>query len=250
MDVVTAESAQPLPETLWISRHTYWCRLRSTVIYLNLARDEYGTLTEPAQGLMSAIVPGWPLSAEGEAPSLILSNDQISKLRSELITAGVLTSDAAEGKRATPTRHTVANVALEPNCPQRRTMNGGDFLKFLAACTITAWSLRFRSLQDSVRALARNRHEQETSELADPDQIADLVAIFRRLRSFTFSGHRNCLFHAIALVRFLAGYGVHADFIMGVKVDPWAAHSWVQHGDYVVDGTPEQVRFYTPLLVV
>jgi hypothetical protein len=37
---------------------------------------------------------------------------------------------------------------------------------------------------------------------------------------------------------------------MGVKVNPWAAHSWVQSGEYVLDGTPEQVRFFTPILVV
>jgi hypothetical protein len=35
---------------------------------------------------------------------------------------------------------------------------------------------------------------------------------------------------------------------MGVRIEPWAAHSWVQAGEYVLDGTPEQVRFFTPIL--
>jgi hypothetical protein len=54
----------------------------------------------------------------------------------------------------------------------------------------------------------------------------------------------------MTLVRFLAHYGVTADFVIGVKLEPWAAHSWVELSDYILDGTPEQARFYQRILVL
>jgi len=84
-----------------------------------------------------------------------------------------------------------------------------------------------------------------------PEQRAvELVCLFRRLRPLAFTAKDQCLFHALALVRFLAFYSVFPVWVVGVRTRPWAAHSWVQQGTLLLDSNPEHVCEYTPILSV
>lgn len=197
---------------------------------------------------LAATVPGWPASNTQEP---FATAEDTSKAIGNLVAQGVLTFDEIEGKQATPTtdNSTVASIALDANNPRHRTIGLLDIIRFILACTRTLWLLRCRSLRKAVEAMSENKALHGAQTEFDAVLAQDLVAIFRRLRSFTFTAHRRCLFHALALVDFLSRYQVYPQFVMGVKVDPWAAHSWVQYGDYILDGTPEQVRFFTPILV-
>jgi hypothetical protein len=239
--------------TAWLSRHVHVCKLNSTVIVLDVARDRYLGLTGLVERALADTVPGWPAPCLAqEAPMrLPLSRDETSKILRRLIDDGVLTDHESEGKTATPPGFdpSAARVALDHNIP-RRHIRLSDIATFLAACISTAWSLRCRSLHYALEALLARRTRHGTDLAFDVELAADLVPIFRRLRSFTFSAHRRCLFHALTLMKFLSHYGLYPTFVMGVKIDPWAAHSWVQYGEYILDGTPEQVRFYKAILVI
>ena len=76
------------------------------------------------------------------------------------------------------------------------------------------------------------------------------VQQFRQLRLYSLTTLDQCLFHALALCRFLSPFGVFPSWVIGVRTHPWGAHSWVQCGDLVLDDTPEHVLEYTPLLIV
>jgi hypothetical protein len=239
--------------TVWLSRHVHLCRAGSAIIALDLARDRYFGLTGRSEQILAAAVPGWPQPSTREplqhGP---VSQGEMRKIIRDFISQGVLTAREADGKMATPVALDLAavRIAIDANVPRLRDLRFDDALGFLGACVSTSWSLRRHSLQNVIEAVGARKKGRVGNSVFDVERAADLVAIFRRLRSFVFSGHRRCLFHALTLVRFLARYGVYPDFVVGVKVDPWAAHSWVQCGEYVLDGTPEQVRFFTPILVV
>jgi hypothetical protein len=237
---------------LWLSHHAYVCQLHSTIIVLDLAHDRYLGLNGPTVHTLAAIVPGWP-KLQGEE-QLEEGRQPVETSRSigQLIAQGVLTPHKANGKAATPPQieSRTASIALIPNVPRNRQIRCGDVVNFLCSCLSTIWLLRCRSLQKAVEAIAVRKANLGVEPDFDAVLAGDLVAIFRRLRSFTFNAHRRCLFHALVLVSFLSRNGVYPHFVMGVKVEPWAAHSWVQSGEYVLDGTPEQVRFFAPILVV
>jgi hypothetical protein len=59
-----------------------------------------------------------------------------------------------------------------------------------------------------------------------------------------------CLSDSIALLDLLARRGLAADLVFGVKLNPFAAHCWVQAGDVVLNETVECVRRHTEILVV
>jgi hypothetical protein len=215
------EAGSPPQNRLWRYQDVYWCRLGTTIIVLDVARDRY--------------------------LSLRLPSDEIAQVIRALKVSGVLSTNADESQSPVCIHPSAAHIALDFNVPRRRKFRWKDVFIFLVACGSTLWSLRCRSLQDAIGTVVARKSSHE-SDAFDADRAADLIAIFRRLRSFSFGGHRRCLFHSLALVSFLSRYGVYGDFVMGVRIEPWAAHSWVQAGEYVLDGTPEQVRFFTPIL--
>ena len=59
-----------------------------------------------------------------------------------------------------------------------------------------------------------------------------------------------CLLDSLALLDFLARRRLSADLVFGVKLNPFAAHCWVQAGDTVLNEAIERVRLHTPILVV
>jgi hypothetical protein len=77
-----------------------------------------------------------------------------------------------------------------------------------------------------------------------------LVDAFRLIRPYFFLAKENCLLHALTLVNFLAHYGEFPLWVFGVRSDPWAAHSWVQQDQYLLDCNPESVCGLEPILAI
>lgn len=59
-----------------------------------------------------------------------------------------------------------------------------------------------------------------------------------------------CLQDSLALHDWLATHGAHPSLVLGVRLDPFAAHCWVQLGKIVLNDASDRVTAYTPVLVV
>ena len=90
------------------------------------------------------------------------------------------------------------------------------------------------------------RHTQAPLE---PAEVFEHVQAFRRLRRLFFSEKDRCLLNALALVLFLRRYGYFPLFVIGVKTRPFAAHSWVQHEQILLEGDPANICHFVPILV-
>lgn len=60
----------------------------------------------------------------------------------------------------------------------------------------------------------------------------------------------NCLTDSLALVRWLHEHGAGATLIFGVKLDPFAAHCWVQTGEILLNDHPERVERFCPVRAI
>jgi hypothetical protein len=94
----------------------------------------------------------------------------------------------------------------------------------------------------------RRRAGQSTSGLAADTSVV-LASRFRRARAWV-PIKPSCLQDSLALHQWLGRYGAGADLVMGVKLDPFAAHCWLQVGDIVLNDLPETVAAFTPILAV
>jgi hypothetical protein len=205
-------------EAVWLSRHVHICQMGSSFIVLNVARDEYLYVTGSAAQCLSAWLLGWPeLEPPNEVTPTPVSQDEASTVIADLIAQGVLTKREADARKTMlPWREpSTASRAIDHNNPSSLRIQCSDIIAFLTSLASTAAALRFRSLRSALDSLETRKARHGRYQELDVERTSDLIAIFRRLRSFTFSGHRRCLFHALALMRFLSYYGIYPDFVMG-----------------------------------
>jgi hypothetical protein len=126
-----------------------------------------------------------------------------------------------------------------------------DFARLWRATFVAAAWVRWRSLADiaeRVEAL-RARHSKRGVGLAT-EMMRVEAARYMRLRPFALTTHDRCLNDSLTLIHFLACQGLFPQWVIGVRVRPFRAHSWVQSGSFVLNDLPERVRHYEPILIV
>ncbi len=80
-------------------------------------------------------------------------------------------------------------------------------------------------------------------------ELARLARDFERTARLVRS-HDQCLSRSIVLTQIALSRGLAADLVIGVRLNPFAAHSWVQAGSHVLNDRMDSVRTYTPVLVL
>jgi transglutaminase superfamily protein len=227
----------------WLPHHVYVCRVRDTVVFLDLASDRYQSIHGEQMRALGAVVHGWPADT---APGAAARG---SNLAEQLRAKGLLTLEASRGKPATPADLGLSDVpvAVGTDRMHARPIRFRDIVNFLFAWIRVIWRQRRGTLHAMVTTL-QLRKQHRSSIACDEEKLVELVCVFRRLRCYAFTAREHCLFNALVLMEFLARYDVHPTFVMGVRLMPWGAHSWVQHGPMVLNATPSSIRDFTPIL--
>lgn len=60
----------------------------------------------------------------------------------------------------------------------------------------------------------------------------------------------NCLLDSLALALFLARRAIASTVVIGVKLDPFAAHCWLQDDAMILNDTSDNASAFTPILVI
>jgi Transglutaminase-like superfamily len=255
-----------------IPSHVHVCITGDGSVMLDLKRDKYFGLGRKDTWLLATMVDDWPspawacTSAESPNPEaakricrsmfeegLLVEVDTLASGRrlqqhsDACETDGV--SSAGRGRLSIDMKAPLLSVGDEIEVPA--AIRFRHVARFAAAYAWAFYSLRGRPLMATVAAVRvqKNQHLQSGArwELL---RLAGLIDIFRRLRPYLFAAEGHCMVHALTLVRFLGSYDIYPDWVIGVATQPWAAHSWVQWGNYLLDTNPEKVCQYTPILVV
>lgn len=120
----------------------------------------------------------------------------------------------------------------------------------MRACAKAAFLLRFLPLARIVCRISERKRHLAPDAALDSRREARLVSAFRSLRPFAPPSRHGSRFESLALIEFLAGHGVAADWVFGVRTWPFSTFCWVQRGTAVLGGSLEQVRKFTPVRVV
>jgi len=105
-------------------------------------------------------------------------------------------------------------------------------------------SIRFRPIADVLAEMER-AHPAQAAHLGFP-AVAMRFAIARRFVPIP----RNCLTDSITLLHWLARHGERATLVFGVKLDPFAAHCWVETDGNLLNDHAEYVERFTPVRAV
>lgn len=130
----------------------------------------------------------------------------------------------------------------------------GNSLGVSSACSVAAIALRLfwvrtrlclGGLAELINSLKFAKLQGGRSE-ASPNREALSFAASRRWIPIATC----CLSDSLTLALHLAHLGFNADLVIGVKLDPFAAHAWVQHGGVVLNDGLDGVLDFTPILIV
>lgn len=105
----------------------------------------------------------------------------------------------------------------------------------------------FHRVLIEVRATVERRLNRRGDEQAA--RLLDIVRDFEQARLLR-SAPDQCLPRSLALVLRCASFGVRAHAVIGIKPEPFEAHCWAQHRRAVLSDPLETVTPFTPLLVI
>lgn len=236
----------------WLPRDIHACATDEGVIFLDVKRDKYFGVPLSSLTGLRALVPGWQWEDASADPSGASAATAMAAAQA-LECQGLLTRDASLGRSATPL--SLPPVEMMPIGEDligyRPGVRAHHAMNFLRACVHTQISLRYRALEENVeRARVRKARLQRSGARTSAHKALKLAAIYRQLRAYAYTGRDHCLFHALSLTTFLSYYGQGPMWVIGVKTDPFAAHSWVQLDGVVIEDNPEEVCLFTPIFAI
>jgi hypothetical protein len=205
-----------------------WCICARQAVFLDLTHDRYFCLPEALDRIFQGWVDGKTLDPAACAA---------------LMAAGV--AEAGSGGLPVAARH---------SSPTRDLASGtrGRSVRDVVAAIAGQLFARRRLKRRCLASIVAN---DLAARAARPHDSRDETVLRRIAGAFVMSAMLlraadQCLPRAIAAGRLCQSLGQDSALIFGVRLNPFAAHSWVQSGDAVVVGDLEQVRLYTPILVV
>lgn len=228
-----------MPE-YFLRPHVFFCCRGNAFVFLDLGHDDYLLVNGNAAAAMRSLLQG---------PADTLTKESIDALQ-ELLEGGLLTTDRNIGKKIAATEVVLATEPLvDPEALPKLQITLRHVWRFIAACVTAAARLRWRRLEDTVGAIEQRKKRHAPLARADLAAARELTAIFQRLRSL-FPRNYLCLFDSLALTEFLARYRVFPTWVFAVKLEPWAAHCWVQEGQFVFNEGVEEAANYTPVMAI
>jgi hypothetical protein len=210
-----------------------FCETSGRLVFLDLPGDRYFCLAEPAEAAFRRFARG----VTGASAEIGL----------RALTDSGLLVPAPRMKRPLPTRPPAAATGSLLDAAPRPRADWPIVTRAALATLSTRMSLRWRSLAATLQSIERRR--ALAGIVTAPDRLQPIAAAFLRL-NLLFSPLDQCLPRSIALASLLARNGVAAQLVIGVKLRPFLAHSWVQSGPLLINERLDVVRTFTPILVV
>jgi hypothetical protein len=234
----------------WIPPHVRVCPLLASTILLDLERNRYFGIGTCETRALATLALNWT-EASGAAEVEPLAADAAIAMADALIEAGLLSREAPIDRASLcgiPPDLGGALTSAGHEVSRETSLRPAHIAAFLGALAWTRRALRSRTLY-SIACEVRDR-KVAGGRTFDAQRAIELVSLFRRLRPHTFAARDRCLFHSLALVRFMSRHAVFPTWVIGVRAKPWGAHAWVQQDRLLLDANPEHVCEYTPILTV
>ena len=113
------------------------------------------------------------------------------------------------------------------------------------------WLARMRLRRcDFSKVISHERSRQPSSRNRKCEEdLARLYGAFLKIAVW-FGDTDQCLARSLAFRMLAFRLGHSPSLVLGVKLDPFVAHCWVQTGSRVENDTLDRVRIFTPILVL
>jgi Transglutaminase-like superfamily len=210
-----------------------FCHVAGRTIFLDLRADRYFCLANDAERSFDRLAA----ASSGPEDMRILEGLAHQGILRASDTGSILQPCPA----VTEARASLLDAAPTPVRPLQTLLAGTALLHAPLRLRLFGLHAAVARLQARKARLKTIRSERET--------LARGAAAFAQLRAIATT-HDQCLPRSLAVTDRLLAAGVRAELVLAVKLQPFAAHAWVQWQDLVVNDRVDAVRDFTPILVV
>lgn len=216
-------AAYRLPDHLGV------CEIDGRVVMLDLRRDRYFQLDARTASAFNR----WR-----EAPDGIRADDATV---ADLVERGWLVPlDGTAPARTVPDARRRSLIGELPHVPTNFATFGG--------VVSALWRSRRALGRRGLEAAAEEARRRKPPAGSGSDLDLHLAG-FRAARRLVPLAP-NCMTDSFALSAFLAARGIRSDLVFGVKLDPFAAHCWLQNDEAILNDAADTVSDFTPILAV
>jgi hypothetical protein len=218
--------------TIGLRSGVSFCEVGDRLIFLDVRADRYFGLGVSAEVAFRRAMAELPV-------------DKDDPRTAGLLESGILVDCAPFAPRACPAPAAASESLLDLDRPRVPIQS-----LFGACCGLARarFALRWTGLASALDWVRAPR-EREPAVTGAFDRLLEVAAAFDQSARLMRS-HDQCLARSIAIMHRLASLGAAAQLVIGVRLRPFAAHCWVQQGALLISDRVDQVRSYTPILVL
>lgn len=210
-----------------------FCECQGRFIFLDLQRGRYFALGADANRAFGKLVEKARLGPDHERALSGLVREGL------LVTCADMAMPVGCSAPPLPTR-SVAGAAADVGLT--------DVCWSVARITFANLALKRRPLKHVLGRLARRKASQGRCEPPE-DELLELASALRRA-ALLMSPLDQCLPRSLAAAHLLLDRGYRSKVVIAVRVQPFAAHCWLQSDSLLVNETAEEARNFTPILVI
>jgi hypothetical protein len=231
-----------------LADHVRACHVDGQVILLDLHRDKYIGVGGALLPALSARIAGWPATEDDARNSAneAMVEQWLASMCSQGLVCPACSSPLVASSTVEPSRSLFADDQPIWDGTQWRRITRVA----CAQIVVGHWLKRHRLSAIVERILDLRGSSPAATEHAHQDRLQSAAAWYFRTRPMMSTAHEQCLRDSLTLIRFLASERLYPQWVIGVRIRPFAAHSWVQEGSLVLNDVHETVRRYKPILVV
>lgn len=228
-----------------LPQNVFFCRAGSHCVFLDVERDLYVAINTSS---IDALAP-WLANRADEAASPTWQDipSAAASAAHDLVTQRLLTVDELTSKVFETVTLPVPRAIEVPQQPL--LCNATRFPRFYAACRAADHRLAKARVRDTIDFVRRRKTQRLAISSARRNRLLSLVSTFEALRLF-YPRPYLCLFDSLALIEFLAMYGIFPTWVFGVQSEPFKAHCWVQYDDLLLNDSLHRVARLTPIMTV
>lgn len=212
----------------------HFCMTGDRAIFLDLNRNRYFALPSAANARFARIV--------GEGRRGTLSADVLRQIATGENVAAEMIRLSATASSTAPADPACDRMS-EPETPVPTRL---VLLAWIAGLTAKLLVRIFPLRAVLARLPSGTGHDVDAADDRDMDRIA---AAFRQA-GLLMASDGHCLPLTLAFVWLCRRLGHNPALVIGVRVNPFAAHCWSQAGATVLNDSCEKVRSFQPILIL
>ena len=209
-----------------------FCVTNGRTAFLDLRTDRYFCLPPTTDQVFQRFIVGEPVANADQA------------ILERLFRAGLFTDARRSGCREYHRLPTPARELTDQSLPHS-LMHTFQALYCYGKADRELRRHRLKQAIDRIAASRKRGPAASRDGLAEQEKLSAHFSSVARL----VKRQDKCLVWSLAEIRFLSSHNFYPHLVIGVKLEPFGAHAWVQAGETVLSGALEETLHYTPILV-